>query len=216
MSRCAINVPGVNCYVTTLSIVISCYFLLFFCNVCGAQRVLPALSHMRLSAYTICFTHWPHVGQALAEAPLYGLTVRATGSAGFQLGDLPAYDAHPLGGVNCVRGYDEGAMGTARHWAVANTELDCPVGRNDACRAVAFVDAGSDLNSGQTVVGDPAGTRGKPGRGFGYGVGLRLRSPMGLLRFEYGWHDGTSWLREGGTGLTFPKGRLHIGMGSRF
>jgi outer membrane protein insertion porin family len=30
-----------------------------------------------------------------------------------------------------------------------------------------FADYGSDLDSGETVIGDPAGTRGKPGRQVG-------------------------------------------------
>lgn len=32
-----------------------------------------------------------------------------------------------------------------------------------------FCDYGTDLNSGMSVTGDPAGARGKPGSGFGYG-----------------------------------------------
>eukprot|EP00958_Prasinococcus_capsulatus_P008703 scaffold855_cov344-Prasinococcus_capsulatus_cf.AAC.6 len=37
--------------------------------------------------------------------------------------------------------------------------------------------------SGAEVLGDPAGKRGKPGTGYGYGVGLRVDSPLGPLRF---------------------------------
>lgn len=33
-----------------------------------------------------------------------------------------------------------------------------------------FCDYGTDLNSGMSVTGDPAGARGKPGSGFGYGA----------------------------------------------
>jgi outer membrane protein insertion porin family len=153
-------------------------------------------------------------GQALGELPIFGKALgRLSASAGMQLGDLPPYDAHPLGGVNCVRGYDEGAIGTARHWAVLNMELEASMFQ-DAFKGLLFVDAGSDLNSGQTVVGDPAGTRGKPGKGLGYGVGMRVGSPMGLIRFEYGWNDKAKWAEEGRA--TVGKGRLHIGIGSRF
>ena len=38
-------------------------------------------------------------------------------------------------------------------------------------QGVVFGDYGTDLNSGASVLGDPAGARGKPGRGFGYGRG---------------------------------------------
>lgn len=42
----------------------------------------------------------------------------------------------------------------------------------DACwmaQGTLFCDYGTDLNSGMSVTGDPAGARGKPGSGFGYG-----------------------------------------------
>lgn len=84
----------------------------------------------------------------------------------------------------------------------------------DAARGLLFIDAGSDLNSGQTVTGDPAGTRGKPGHGYGYGLGVRVKSPMGMIRFEYGWSDKVSW-REGGR-AALGAGKLHVGIGSRF
>ena len=52
-----------------------------------------------------------------------------------------------------------------------------------------FFDYGTDLDSGQTVLGDPAGARGKPGSGYGYGAGIRVDSPMGPLRLEYALND---------------------------
>jgi outer membrane protein insertion porin family len=140
-------------------------------------------------------------------------TARLTAAGGVQLGDLPPYDAHILGGVNCVRGYDEGAMGTARHWLQLGAELESPQFWQ-RFSSVAFVDAGSDLNTGQTVVGDPAGTRGKPGKGLGYGIGLRMTSPMGPLRLDYAWCDRSKWREEGRS--TLLHGRLHIGIGTRF
>jgi outer membrane protein insertion porin family len=77
-----------------------------------------------------------------------------------------------------------------------------------------FGDYGSDLGSGPKVpgksccihifakpwshfynlwlfwsLGDPAGARGKPGSGSGYGVGIRVDSPLGPLRLEYAFND---------------------------
>ena len=152
-------------------------------------------------------------GHVVAEAASYrGTTARLTASGGVQLGDLPPYDAHPLGGVNCVRGYDEGALGTARHWAMLSGEAESPTFW-DRFSGVVFLDAGTDANSGQTVVGDPAGTRGKPGTGCGYGFGLRMASPMGPLRAEYAWSDRSRWREDGAA--TLLRGRLHIGIGPR-
>lgn len=52
-----------------------------------------------------------------------------------------------------------------------------------------FFDYGTDLDSGQTVLGDPAGARGKPGSGYGFGAGIRVDSPVGPLRLEYAFND---------------------------
>ena len=64
-----------------------------------------------------------------------------------------------------------------------------------------FFDYGTDLDSGQTVLGDPAGARGKPGSGYGYGAGIRVDSPVGPLRLEYAFND--KFVR-----------RFHFGIGS--
>jgi outer membrane protein insertion porin family len=51
-----------------------------------------------------------------AEAPLQmgpvGLNLRAKGGAIY--GDLPPYEAFPIGGTNSVRGYGEGGVGSGR------------------------------------------------------------------------------------------------------
>jgi len=54
---------------------------------------------------------------------------------------------------------------------------------------VLFADFGSDLGSSSTVLGQPGVVRGKPGSGFGYGLGLRVESPIGLLRADFGIND---------------------------
>jgi outer membrane protein assembly factor BamA len=50
--------------------------------------------------------------------------------------------------------------------------------------------------------GDPAGVRGKPGHGYGYGAGLRVDSPLGPLRLEYAFNDSKAR-------------RFHFGIGYR-
>jgi outer membrane protein insertion porin family len=40
--------------------------------------------------------------------------------------------------------------------------------------------------------------RGKPGTGLGYGAGLRVNSPIGIIRADYGFNDkGDSQLQFG-------------------
>ena len=52
-----------------------------------------------------------------------------------------------------------------------------------------FFDYGSDLHSGSNVLGDPAGTRGKPGSGFSYGVAGIFESGRIPFRFDYARND---------------------------
>jgi outer membrane protein insertion porin family len=54
---------------------------------------------------------------------------------------------------------------------------------------VIFVDFASDLGTGDSVLGKPASVRDKPGTGAGVGLGVRVRSPVGLIRFDVGIGD---------------------------
>jgi outer membrane protein insertion porin family len=121
--------------------------------------------------------------------------------AGTVLGDLPPYEAFSLGGSNSVRGYDEGDVGSGRSFVQATAEYRFPIFA--VVGGALFVDVGTDLGTGDNVPGDPAGVRGKPGTGFGYGVGVRVQSPLGPIRIDYGFND------EGDN-------RLHFGIGERF
>lgn len=117
------------------------------------------------------------------------------------LGDLPPYEAFSLGGVNSVRGYDEGDLGSGRSYVQASAEYRFPV--FSIIGAVLFVDFGTDLGTGGDVPGRPAEIRNKPGTGFGYGAGVRIQSPLGPIRIDYGFND------EGDS-------RIQFGIGERF
>ncbi|HEY9652586.1 MAG TPA: BamA/TamA family outer membrane protein, partial [Coleofasciculaceae cyanobacterium] len=120
---------------------------------------------------------------------------------GTVLGDLPPYEAFSLGGSNSVRGYDEGDVGAGRSYIQATAEYRFPI--ISVVGGALFVDFASDLGTGDNVPGDPAGARDKPGTGLGFGVGVRVQSPLGPIRIDYGFND------EG-------DGRLHFGIGERF
>jgi outer membrane protein insertion porin family len=107
--------------------------------------------------------------------------------AGTVLGDLAPYETFNLGGQNSVRGYGMGDVGSARTYVLASAEYRFPLLKS--LGGVLFADYASDLGSGDNVIGNPAGVRGKPGSGFGYGAGIRLDSPLGLLRADYGVTD---------------------------
>lgn len=120
---------------------------------------------------------------------------------GTVLGDLPPYEAFALGGSNSVRGYDEGDLGSAKTFLQATVEYRFPV--FSVISGALFVDAATDFGSGEDVIGNPAGVRGKPGQGIGYGLGLRIQSPLGPIRIDYGLNDSGD-------------SQFHFGIGERF
>ncbi|MBD2022165.1 BamA/TamA family outer membrane protein [Leptolyngbya sp. FACHB-36] len=120
---------------------------------------------------------------------------------GTVLGDLPPYEAFSLGGSNSVRGYDEGDLASARSFIQATAEYRFPI--FSVVSGALFVDAATDFGSSDNVPGNPGGVRNKPGAGIGYGLGLRIQSPLGPIRIDYGLND------EGDS-------RFHFGIGERF
>lgn len=48
-------------------------------------------------------------------------------AGGVILGDLPPYEAFPIGGTNSVRGYSEGGVGSGRNYVAGTTALQWPV-----------------------------------------------------------------------------------------
>lgn len=120
---------------------------------------------------------------------------------GTTIGDLPPYRAYNLGGQNSVRGYSSGDVATGRSYVLASAEYRVPL--FNPVGAVLFADFASDLGSAPSVPGEPGIVRDKPGSGFGYGAGLRVDSPIGILRADYGFND------QGNS-------KLQFGIGQRF
>ncbi|NEO54323.1 MAG: BamA/TamA family outer membrane protein [Okeania sp. SIO3B5] len=121
--------------------------------------------------------------------------------AGHIMGDLPPYEAFPLGGTNTVRGYDEGSLGAGRTFLLGTVEYRFPVFR--FLGGALFIDAATVFDSQSSVIGNPGGVRNKPGDGIGYGAGIRVQSPLGPIRIDYAIND------EGDN-------RFHFGIGERF
>jgi outer membrane protein insertion porin family len=121
--------------------------------------------------------------------------------AGTVLGDLPPYEAFVIGGSNSVRGYAEGKVGSGRSYFQATAEYRFPI--FSVVGGAIFADFGTTLGSGSGVPGNPSELRDLPGSGFGYGAGVRIQSPLGPIRIDYGMND------EGDN-------RIHFGIGERF
>ncbi len=117
------------------------------------------------------------------------------------LGDFPPYEAFAMGGTDSVRGYDAGELGSGQSYLQATVEYRFPI--FNIISGALFLDAGTDLGTGDDVQGDPAGIREKPGSGYGYGVGIRVQSPLGQIRVDYAIND------DGDN-------RIHFGIGERF
>ncbi|NEP46635.1 MAG: BamA/TamA family outer membrane protein, partial [Okeania sp. SIO2H7] len=104
-------------------------------------------------------------------------------------------------GINTVRGYDQGDMAAARTFAIATVEYRFPL--FSFLGGTLFIDAGTSFDSQSSVLGNPGGARDKPGSGFGYGGGLRIQSPLGPIRIDYGINDNGD-------------SRIHFGVGESF
>jgi outer membrane protein assembly factor BamA len=104
-------------------------------------------------------------------------------TGGSIVGDMAPYQAFAIGGLGSVRGYGEGAVGSGRSCLVANTELALPL--NKMTEGTIFLDCGTDLGSSRLVPGNPSMRQGKPGFGYGFGYGLRFKSPLGHLQVDY-------------------------------
>jgi outer membrane protein insertion porin family len=117
------------------------------------------------------------------------------------LGDLPPYEAFSLGGSSSVRGFEDGDVGSGRSYLQATAEYRFPL--ISIVGGGIFVDYGTDLGTGSSVPGNPAGLRGKPGNGLGYGAGIRVNSPIGPIRIDYALNNRS-------------ESRIQFGIGERF
>lgn len=107
--------------------------------------------------------------------------------AGTVLGDLPPYESFILGGSNSVRGFGDGEVGSGRSFFQATAEYRFPIFK--IVGGALFIDYGSTLGSADNVIGEPSEVRDLPGSGFGYGVGVRVQSPLGPIRIDYAFND---------------------------
>ncbi|MHB9023257.1 MAG: BamA/OMP85 family outer membrane protein [Armatimonadota bacterium] len=116
--------------------------------------------------------------------------------AGTISGDAPFLDQFLIGGADTLRGFQEDRY-PGKNMVLFNGELRIPF--NETLQAVLFVDAGDAWGgSFASSFGDSSFDL-----HVGYGVGIRVRTPIGPLRLDYGLNgDGES--------------QFHFGIGSTF
>ncbi len=120
---------------------------------------------------------------------------------GTVFGDLPPYEAFILGGTSSVRGFGEGELSSGRTFVQATAEYRFPI--ISVVGGALFFDYGSTLGTDTDVPGDPAILRDLPGSGFGYGLGVRIQSPLGPIRVDFGISDDGEEM-------------IHFGIGEKF
>jgi outer membrane protein insertion porin family len=158
----------------------------------GVDQSIPVgdanIAFTRLSANYLQYTPLPLFGFARGDRTLV-LNVQG----GTMIGEVPPYEAFDITS-GLVRGFQDG-VGTGRSFVAASAEYRYPIANFRLFRrpinlgGTLFVDYGSDLGSGDTILGEPAEVRGKPGAGLGYGAGLRALTPIGTARLEFAWTD---------------------------
>ena len=115
--------------------------------------------------------------------------------AGTIVGDVPPYEAFSMGGSRSVRGYSGGEVGAGSSFLVASAEYRFPVASDlhilvdFDLQGTLFIDYGTDLDTADEIIGDPANARNKEGDGFGYGLGLHAKTDFGLVRMEFALND---------------------------
>ena len=107
--------------------------------------------------------------------------------AGTIIGEAPPYEAFILGGSNSVRGFGAGEVGSGKSFFQATAEYRFPIFR--IVGGALFFDYGTTLGSDDAVQGEPSVLRDLPGSGYGYGLGVRIQSPLGPIRVDYAISD---------------------------
>ena len=107
--------------------------------------------------------------------------------AGTIVGDVPPYEAFILGGSNSVRGFGDGELGSGKSFFQATAEYRFPIFR--IVGGALFFDYGTTLGTDDNVPGNPSIVRDLPGSGYGYGLGVRVQSPLGPIRVDYAIND---------------------------
>jgi outer membrane protein insertion porin family len=109
--------------------------------------------------------------------------------AGTSSGQVPLYESYSAGGGSTLRGYQEDRF-RGLDMLILQTEFRRPV--TESLTAVLFVDAGDAYGGsfktsvpGYTILADDADFS----LHVGYGVGLRVQTPVGPIRLDFGWGE---------------------------
>ena len=111
------------------------------------------------------------------------------------MGDVPVGELFWAGGANTIRGYYPAEAQRGRRKLIFNIEYRWNI--SDMFQAVAFYDCGSAWNGGWPTFSNFL---------TGWGPGVRVTTPMGPIRLDWGIP----------AGRTFGEGIMHFSIGQAF
>lgn len=112
----------------------------------------------------------------------HALAFRAKAGISYPRPDLPSTEEYNLGGSNSLRGYERSDFDTDtpnNNLLLFNLEYRIPF--NDSFTGVLFTDAGNVWDERDKIALNDLN--------YGYGLGLRMNTPVGQLRLDYGWDE---------------------------
>ncbi|PKL80429.1 MAG: hypothetical protein CVV27_00405 [Candidatus Melainabacteria bacterium HGW-Melainabacteria-1] len=134
------------------------------------------------------------------------LTLAIGTRGGTYLGQNPPYEQFYSNGFNVIRGWPENGFLFGKHFAIASAELRFPI--VNPISGVVFADVGEFFPVLEARLDQNQGLPFK----YGVGLGIRLNTPMGPLRLDYGIRD----FSKLGFNTIFDAGQLHFSIGQKF
>lgn len=134
------------------------------------------------------------------------LTLAVGARGGTYLGNNPPYEQFYSNGLNVIRGWPENGYLFGKHFVIGSAELRFPI--YNPVSGVVFADVGEFLPVPEARLEQNQGLPFK----YGVGLGIRLNTPMGPLRLDYGIRD----FSKLGFNTLFDAGQLHFSIGQKF
>ncbi|HEY9844191.1 MAG TPA: BamA/TamA family outer membrane protein, partial [Candidatus Obscuribacterales bacterium] len=134
------------------------------------------------------------------------LTLAVGARGGTYMGQNPPYEQFYSNGFNVIRGWPENGFLFGKHFIIGSAELRFPI--FNPISGVVFTDVGEFLPVPEARKEQNQGLPFK----YGVGLGIRLNTPMGPLRLDYGIRD----FSKLGFNTIFDAGQLHFSIGQKF